>query len=508
MSCMAAGTKAWTGRSASGHSSSGPTKTSAGTKSTGTTGFSSGTIGYASPTGLVGTGAGNATALNATANGLLASWWSSHRLSSTSSSLSPSSKTLSVYATAASSQTNKTTSSVTSTSSLSSSATGSAALPGVLRGANIGGWLVLEKWMNQDVFENTTAVDQWTFDQTNGAEAILHSHWSSYFQESDVKAMAAWGINAVRIPIGYWAYDNSNTPYITGADAYLEKAIEWCRSHGIQVLVDCHGSPGSQNGFDNSGRAGTVAWQAGNNLNQSISVLKKIAKKYGALEYADVVFGIEMVNEPISWGANSFSTTKQWAKQAYAAIKSVATNPDLNVIMHDGFMGPANWQAVGAAINGAASLKDSKFWIDVHLYQNQMASDSLLNQEQHIEKACNWSSTELLPSSSNLPVIVGEFTPATNICANPDGTTVAGSVCWESGCQCSCNVPVKYWNQPLVNATRQFFEAQLETFEAHSRGWFVWNYKGPGAWGLTNAVQYGLIGKTVTDRMYSGLCSS
>lgn len=362
--------------------------------------------------------------------------------------------------------------------------------------------------MDSSLFANTSAVDQWTFDETEGAAAALESHWSTYFQESDVAKLAAWGINAVRIPIGYWAYNNSGTPYITGADAYLEKAIGWCRSYGIAVLVDCHGSPGSQNGFDNSGHAGNVSWQSDNNLNLSISVLETIATKYGSEKYADVVFGIEMINEPISWDQNNFATTKSWAQQAYKAIKSVATNPELVVVMHDGFMGPSNWEQVGSAINGNSSLEDSKFWIDVHLYQNQVASDSLLTQQQHIQKACNWSSTELLPSLSNLPVIVGEFTPATNICANPDGTTVAGDVCSESGCQCSCNVPLQYWNKPLVDATRMFFEAQLETFESHARGWFVWSYQGPGAWGLNNAVEYGLIGQSVNDRMYPGQCSS
>ncbi|KAF1353235.1 glycoside hydrolase superfamily [Delphinella strobiligena] len=362
--------------------------------------------------------------------------------------------------------------------------------------------------MNSTFFDGTNATDQWSFDETEGAEAKLQQHWSTYFTESDVEQMASWGINAVRIPIGYWAYNNTGTPYITGADAYLEKAIGWCRNHGISVLVDCHGSPGSQNGFDNSGHSGQVSWQSEDNLNLSISVLETIATKYGASEYADVVFGIEIVNEPISWDQNNFDTTKQWAQDAYYAIKAVATNSELAVIMHDGFMGPSEWEGISDAINGNSSLAESKFWIDTHLYQNQEASDSLLTQEQHVQKACNWSSTELLPSSSNLPVIVGEFSAATNICANPDGSTVAGSVCYIDGCQCSANVNIEDWNEPLIKATRKFLEAELDTFEAHARGWFMWSYTGPGAWGYANAVEYGIIGKDVTARDFPGQCSS
>jgi len=100
--------------------------------------------------------------------------------------------------------------------------------------------------MTPDVFQGTDAVDQWTFDSTDRAEARLQQHWSTYITEGDFQNMSSWGINAVRIPIGYWAYNNSGTPYITGADAYLETAIGWARQHGIWVMIDCHGSPGSQ----------------------------------------------------------------------------------------------------------------------------------------------------------------------------------------------------------------------------------------------------------------------
>jgi len=384
-------------------------------------------------------------------------------------------------------------------------------MPDKIRGVNIGGWLVLEKWMLPDVFTGAfaNAVDQWSFDQIPGAKAALHQHWSTYFTEADVENLAGWGINAVRIPIGYWAYENTckDTPYIKGADKFLQKAVGWCQKHGIKVLIDAHGSPGSQNGFDNSGHSGQAGWQSGDNLKITTDVLLKITKKYGTAKYADTVFAIEMTNEPISWGANKFTTTQSWSQTTYAAIKKAATNPNLAVIMHDGFMGPASWQSVGSTVNGKnKKLAKSQFWIDVHMYQNQDDADKALNQQQHIEKACNYASTEFLPKSSNLPVVVGEWTGATDICAYPDGTTTAGTSCNVDGCQCSANTWVGQWNAPLIAATRKFFEAQMDVYEANTKGWFMWSYDGPGAWGLKNAVQYGLVGARVTDRMYPGQC--
>ncbi|KAK5120134.1 hypothetical protein LTR85_006615 [Meristemomyces frigidus] len=449
-------------------------------------------------------------------------FWHSHPAagsSSSTSSASKSSSVASIYSSSASVSSSSASKSSASASISSANATTSVTAyptstgtttttPAKLRGVNIGGWLVLEKWMNSDVFSGTNATDQYSFDETTGAEAKLQAHWESYFNETDVATIASWGINALRIPIGYWAYNNSGTPYISGADAYMEKAIGWARAYGLKVLVDCHGSPGSQNGFDNSGRAGDVSWQSGDNLQLSIDVLETMAAKYGAEEYADVVFGLELVNEPISWSPNNFTLSKQWAQEATAAVKAKATNPDLMVIMHDGFMGPSNWARTGLAVNGNATNANAKFAVDIHLYQNQVAADSLLNQAQHIAKACNWTQSELLPANSSLPVYVGEFSAATNICVNPDGTTLAGSTCTVSGCQCADTVSIQYWNSPLVQATRKFLEAELDAFEHSSRGWFMWSYKGPGAWGMTNAVKYGLIGAKVTDRMFPNQCNS
>jgi aryl-phospho-beta-D-glucosidase BglC (GH1 family) len=57
------------------------------------------------------------------------------------------------------------------------------------------------------------------------------------------------------LPIGYWAWDVSGgEPYIQGQLAYLNKAVTWAQKYNLKVIVDLHGVPGSQNGFDNSGQ--------------------------------------------------------------------------------------------------------------------------------------------------------------------------------------------------------------------------------------------------------------
>ncbi|KAI9760217.1 MAG: basic helix-loop-helix protein [Chaenotheca gracillima] len=386
-----------------------------------------------------------------------------------------------------------------STSSLNSTKTTSS-IPSIFRGVNIGGWLVLEQWMNGDLFTNfPNAHDQHSFDQQPGAAAALSNHWSTFFTEADVQNLTTVGINTLRIPIGYWAFDNANSSYISGAAAYLDRAIAWSRAAGIKVWVDLHGAPGSQNGFDNSGEAGAVDWQKDNNIERTISVLTTMARKYGAREYADTVVALELVNEPISWGDNDFGTTQQFARDAYAAVRAAATNPDLLIVMHDAFQGPEAWVSVAQDLSAGKN-----FAVDTHLYQNQVAEDNTLTLAQHVSKACGWSTTSLSPSSP-LPIIVGEFSASMNICVLPDGTSFAGTSCSQDGCQCQSADPAD-WNQPLIDATRMFVEAQLDVFEARTRGWFLWSWKGPGAWGFLNGVQGGWFPDRLGQRKFPHVC--
>lgn len=303
----------------------------------------------------------------------------------------------------------------------------------------------------------------------------------------------------LRIPVGYWAFDNAGTPYLKGADVYLEQAIGWAKAAGIKVWVDLHGLPGSQNGWDHSGHAGEVAWQQGDNLQHSTAVLVTVAKKYGATEYAGTVVGLELVNEPQSGNGNNFETTKQWAKDTYQAIKAVAANPNLMIVMHDTFMGPNSWTDTATSLGPRGA-----FGIDTHIYQVFSDEEKALDQRAHISRACG-KSQDLGSANAIAPTFVGEWSAATDICVNPDGSTTAGTSCSVSGCQCQGD-PIESWNDGMAEQVRRYVEAQLDTFEANSSGYFFWSWGGPGPWGFKQGIEKGTIPNPVTSRKYESQC--
>jgi glucan 1,3-beta-glucosidase len=308
----------------------------------------------------------------------------------------------------------------------------------------------------------------------------------------------------VRIPVGYWAFNNTGSPYLSGADAYLEQSLSWARKYNIQVLICMHGLPGSQNGFDNSGHQGVADWAENPaNLAASTAVLELMAAKYGTSAWADVVWGLELVNEPIVWDETSARSAQSWAVDTVTKMRSHMTNHNLKLIMHDAFIGAKAWVPVAQYYNA----EQENFILDVHLYQNQGGATSAMTQDQHIATVCDYAKTQFLPDSDQTPVLVGEFSDQTNICVDSAGVVTAGTSCSTPGCQCSAALDPSQWNSNLVAATRKFMEAQLDMFEEFSMGWFLWSYTGPGAWGLDNLFKAGILGPNlVTDRKYPPQC--
>ena len=372
--------------------------------------------------------------------------------------------------------------------------------------------MILEPWMNPNIFSGTTAIDELSFDALSTASLTLQNHWATYFTQGDVQGIAGYGMNALRIPIGFWAFDTLGSAYLSGAQAWLDQAITWARLYGLKVIVDVHGSNGSQNGWDHSGNATGSSWQVGSNTStlgsnmyNNIAILKQVGLKYGSLAYADVVYAIEVTNEPISWGNQNINVTKNWAASAYNAIKSVATNPNLRVITHDSFVGPQGWYDLASAVNGNATTP--QFGIDIHLYQNMVASDSSLDMTQHIQKACDWGN---IAKTSLMPVYVGEFSAAVNVCVNPDGSSFGNDGtknCTVTGCQCTDKVPISQWSPALKNVTRMYWEAQLQAFEHANAGYFLWSMHGFGAWSLVDLYNYGIIGANINQRAYGKQCN-
>lgn len=132
--------------------------------------------------------------------------------------------------------------------------------------------MVLEPWITPSLFyrfldkkQGQVGIDSWTVCETLGpteGNKLYRAHWDSWINEDTIEALAKRGVEIVRLPIGDWTL-NQYGPYVgcmDGAAEAIDHMFDICAKYGIEVLLDVHAMKGSQNGFDNSGRATKLTW--------------------------------------------------------------------------------------------------------------------------------------------------------------------------------------------------------------------------------------------------------
>lgn len=381
-----------------------------------------------------------------------------------------------------------------------------------IRGVNLGGWFILEPYMNPSFFDrdwsdNSIPVDEFHYTQKLGKEEAfktLNDHWSTWIQESDFEKMASWGINFVRIPIGYWAVlERPQDPYVQGQIQYLDSALEWARKNNIKAWVDLHGVPGSQNGFDNSGLRDSYAWQNDQNMTDTYTALSRLSERYGGPNYYDVVAGIELVNEPLGSILN-MDELHDYYNKGYGIVRDQGEN---GVIAHDAF------KSIGYMNSWLDTPDYYNVVLDHHFYQ--VFSVSQLNRtiDEHIQAACDLGTQ--MGTIENKWRVVGEWSAALTDCAPLVNGVYKGSR-WDGSFEnttplgtCKGIGNIADWSDEYKTNVRKYAEAQMDAYEHGSTGWIIWAYKTEDAieWDLSKLIDFGLFPNPVTSRQYSNQCN-
>ena len=317
----------------------------------------------------------------------------------------------------------------------------SAPNPSKIRGVNLGGWLVLESWMVPDVYGGTNAPDEYTLCQTLGDKAAdrLNNHRETFITDEDFRWISKCGLNAVRLPVGYWALE-APKPYVKSS-AFIDFALDQAQKNNLKVLLDLHGAPGSQNGWDHSGRSGDINWPKDpKNIQETLRVLESFAQKYGQ---HPALFGIELLNEPRD--VVPLEILQQFYQDAYARMRK-HLDPGAAIVFHDSFR-PLAWKKF------MQEPTFSNVILDTHLYQCFDAAAHARTAQQQLEFAINRKATLDQMQSEELPTIVGEWS------LSLPGQSMRGLSPFQ-----------------VAATTRAYADTQLLNYEG-TRGWFFWSYK-------------------------------
>lgn len=328
-----------------------------------------------------------------------------------------------------------------------------------LHGVNLGGWLVLEKWLTPQLFEGSDARDEYELMKTPGSRQKIQLHRQSFITESDFKWLSKNGINAVRIPVGYWLFEPEE-PYVGGAK-YLDWAVEMCAKYKLQALLCLHGAQGSQNGHDHSGKTGKKLWYSRKNQQKSLATIKLLVKRYGQNKS---VWGLQIINEP----AMFFRLLRlvKYYRKAYKIIQLYGRR-GLVTVFSDAF--------TPRLLSGTLRPKsDFPVAMDIHWYhfftpkwiQTRQSYSKYL--KKLTKKAKVWQKLQ-----SKQPVIIGEWSGAMG------GEALA-----------SLSEPER------KSLTYQHLRDQQRIFNNFD-GWFYWNYKtkDPGIFNFRSMVEQGETGE-------------
>ncbi|EKM53646.1 glycoside hydrolase family 5 protein [Phanerochaete carnosa HHB-10118-sp] len=370
-------------------------------------------------------------------------------------------------------------------------------------GVNLGGLFVLEPFIVPSLFQSyPSAVDEWTLSEAIVAAGqnltqVLEDHYSTFIQEEDIAQIAGAGLNWIRLPIPFWAIEawqdvgvdpGSTTPVAEPFLAkvcwqYILRVLAWCRKYGLRVNLDLHTIPGSQNGYNHSGRLGQVNFMAGimgyANAQRALDYIRTITEFVSQPEYIDLIPVFSIVNEALvsTIGIDQITSFYLQAHDMIRGITGLGEGNGPFIVIHDGFLGINTWSDF---LQGS-----DRIMIDTHPYfafdgqPNNAPIDQPL-QGSSVQgqfggpwpmQACNAWAASMNQSRENFGVtIAGEFSNGINDC----GLWVRGvniTPSYAGNCTEFSNADL--WTDEIKNG---FLNFQLASMDA-LRDWFFWTWK-------------------------------
>ncbi|KAH9965457.1 glycoside hydrolase [Russula dissimulans] len=366
-------------------------------------------------------------------------------------------------------------------------------------GVNLGGWLVLEPFITPQLYQKyPTATDEWTLSQamaadtgpSGGLESQMEAHYSTFITEQDIAQIAGAGLNWVRVPLPFWAIDVwAGEPfYARGCWKYFLLLLQWARKYGLRVLVDLHTIPGSQNGFNHSGKGGQINFLNGimgiANAQRTLDYIRIITEFISQPEYQNLVGVFGIMNEPLmtTIGQDELISFYLQSHTMIRGITGIGAGNGPYIAIHDSFAGLSQWANV---------LPDSdRMILDTHPYfafGGSTNTDPLTTDDGSGEpggiwpkQACGWAGDMVTSQTAFGVTMSGEFSSAINEC----GLYVLGVGQDTTSGVCAPYIQWQTWPAAWKTGLLDFTLASMDSLQ----NWFFWTWK-IGVDSVSNQVQ-------------------
>lgn len=327
-----------------------------------------------------------------------------------------------------------------------------------IRGVNLSGWFIPEPWVTPSMYAATGASNEAQLQAVLGASEFnerVRRHLETFVSEIDFERMARVGLNAVRLPVPWYAFGSQEdeAAYIPVID-YIDRAMEWASKYELKVLLDLSTVPGGQGDSNDLSASSDAAveWHSSRNgRERALEVLCGLAERYGK---RPSLLGIELLDSPqMSFRKNLFTVTdgipihylRNFYRDAYEQVRARMDESKMIVFSASGH--PSEWRHF---MRGA---QYKNVVMDVHLYhyRDEYAQD--ITSPRGLSAAIARNKKLLHEAeAAGFPVIVGEWSGAAILASST--ITPEGRAAYE----------------------RVFIANQLASF-APARGWFFQTWK-------------------------------
>jgi len=219
-----------------------------------------------------------------------------------------------------------------------------------LRGLNLGGWFIMEKWMCPldsgnlpDTYSAITNLDSRFGVITE--QSLIHTYQTSWITTTDLDNITNGGFNCVRMPV-WWGnfYSITNTTasgWRSDAFTVLDWLVTNCASRGIYVVLDMHGVIGGESTSGDTGQQNlNQYWTSAVDQSETDYMWTKLATHYNG---NPTIAGYDLINEPDN--APSTAAVISAYTNIYTTIHAVDTG---HIAFIEGTFGNWDWNMLPA----------------------------------------------------------------------------------------------------------------------------------------------------------------
>jgi endoglucanase len=238
--------------------------------------------------------------------------------------------------------------------------------PFLMRGTNLGNWLIPEGYMFKFKATSSPRLINQLFTELIGPDAtrdFWERYLHTYVTQTDIHYLKSIGVNSIRVPFNYRLFADETylgTSNPNRGFELIDPIIKWCKAEGIYVLLDMHCAPGGQTG-DNIDDGAGYPFLFESEASQALTagIWKRIAAHY---KNETTVMGYDLLNEPIAhyFDKEHFNPLLEpLFKRITKAVREVDKN---HLVFLGGAQWDSNFKVFGAPFDSKLVYTFHKYW--------------------------------------------------------------------------------------------------------------------------------------------------